>query len=59
MSLDANMAFPAWSDRLPFSDGEEVRIACDRQQLTDTGREVVDAFDGLRSVLPHRDGTKW
>ena len=58
MSLDA-LAFPAWFDRLPFSDGEEVRIACDWQQLTDRGREIVDAFDGLRSVLPCRDTTKW
>ena len=58
MSLDA-LAFPAWFDRLPFSDGEEVRIACDRQQLTDPGREIVAAFDGLCSVLPRRDGTKW
>ena len=58
MSLDA-LAFPAWFDRLPFSDGAEVRIACDRQQLTDPGREIVDAFAGLSSVLPHRDGTKW
>ena len=58
MSLDA-LAFPEWFDRLPFSDGEEVRIACNRQQLTDPGREIVDAFDGLRSVLPHPDGTKW
>ena len=58
MSLDA-LAFPAWFDRLPFSDGGEVRIACDRQQLTDPGREIVDAFDGLSSVLPRRDGTKW
>ena len=58
MSLDA-LAFPAWFDRLPFSDGEEVRIACDRQQLTDPGREIVDAFDGLSSVMPRRDGTKW
>ena len=58
MSLDA-LAFPEWFDRLPFSDGEEVRIACHRQQLTDPGREIVAAFDGLRSVLPHPDGTKW
>ena len=58
MSLDA-LAFPAWFDRLPFSDGEDVRIACDRRQLTDRGREIVDAFDGPRSVLPCRDGTQW
>ena len=58
MSLDA-LAFPEWFDRLPFSDGEEVRVACHRQKLTDAGREIVGAFDGLRSVLPHRDGAKW
>ena len=48
-----------WFDRLPFSDGEEVRITCHRQKLTDAGREIVGAFDALRSVLPHRDGAKW
>ena len=37
MSLDAP-AFSAWFDRLPFSNGEEGRIACDRQQLADPGR---------------------
>ena len=58
MSLDA-LAFPEWFDRLPFSDGEEVRIARNRQQWTDPGREIVAAFDGLRTVLPHREGTRW
>ena len=58
MSLDVQ-AFPAWFDRLPFSDGEEVRRACDRQRLTDTGREIVDAFDGLNLVFPDRGGTPW
>ena len=57
MSLDA-LTFPEWFNRLPFSDGAEVRSACDRRQLTETGRKIVDAFDGLTSVYPDRDGTK-
>lgn len=53
MSLDA-LAFPEWFDRLPFSDGAEVRNACDRPELTEKGRMVIDAFDGLTSVCPDR-----
>ena len=58
MSLDA-LAFPAWFDRPPFHDGAEVRHACDRPDLTSTGREIVEAFDGLTSVYPDREGTYW
>ena len=54
MSLDA-LAFPAWFDRPPFHDGAEVRHACDRPDLTSTGREIVEAFDGLTSVYPDRE----
>ena len=55
MSLDA-LAFPKRFDRLPFSDGAEVRSACDRPESTEEGRMVVDAFDGLTSVCPGREG---
>ena len=55
MSLDA-LAFPEWFGRLPFSDGAEVRDSCDRPELTEKGRIVVDAFDGLASVIPDRAG---
>ena len=56
MSLDA-LAFPKWFDRLPFSDGAEVRDSCDRPELTETGREIVAAFDSLGSLHSDRDGT--
>ena len=49
MSLDA-LAFPKSFDRLPFTDGAEVRDACGRPELTERGRKIVDAFDGLTSV---------
>ena len=55
MSLDA-LAFPGWFDRLPFGDGAEGRDACDRPELTEKGRIVVDAFDGLSSVISDRKG---
>ena len=58
MSLDL-LALPRRFDRLPFSNGEEVRSACNSAHLTDTGREVVDAFDGLSSVQVHSGATKW
>lgn len=51
MSLDA-LTFPEWFDCLPFADGAEVRASCDREELTDTGRKIRDAFDGLASVYP-------
>ena len=57
MSLDA-LAFPKWFDHLPFTDGAEVRDSCDRPELTEEGRIIVDAFDGLASVQFDRGGTK-
>lgn len=57
MSLDA-LAFPEWFDCLPFSDGAEVRNSCDRPELTEKGRIVVEAVDGLTSVYPDRKGAK-
>ena len=57
MSLDA-LAFPEWFDRLPFSDGTDACESCDRPELTERGREIIDAFDGLTSVYPDREGTK-
>ena len=51
MSLDV-LAFPDWFDRLPYSDGAEVRAGCDRKELTDTGRQIREAFDNLTSVHP-------
>lgn len=55
MSLDV-LAFPDWFDRLPFANGEEVRAECDTAELTEAGRKVRDAFDGLASVYPEADG---
>lgn len=49
MSLDA-LALPKSFDRLPFTDGAEVRGACDRPELTKRSRKIVDAFNGLTSV---------
>ena len=51
ISLDM-LAFPEWFDRLPFADGEGVRAACETAVLTEAGRQVRDAFDGLGSVHP-------
>lgn len=51
MSLDV-LAFPEWFGSLPFADGEEVRATCDTAVLTEAGRQVRDAFDGLVSVYP-------
>ena len=56
MSLDA-LAFPEWFDRVPFTNGATVRDACDRPELTEDGRIIVDAFNGLASVRFHRDET--
>lgn len=55
MSLDA-LAFPARFDRLPFLSGAEVRKYCKLRRLTDAGREVLDAFEGLTPVWPERNG---
>lgn len=57
MSLDA-LAFPAWFDHLPFANGATVRDSCDRPELTEDGRIIVDAFNGLASVQFDRDETK-
>ena len=50
MSLDV-LAFPR-KFSLPFANGGEVRAACDTATLTEAGRHVRDAFDGLASVCP-------
>ena len=55
MSLDV-LALPEWFDSLPFANGEEVRAECDTAELTEAGRKVRDAFDGLTSVCPEADG---
>ena len=52
MSLAA-LGFREWFDGLPFGDGSEVCVSCDRPALTETGREIVDAVDGLISVTCH------
>ena len=57
MSLDA-LAFPEWFDRLPFGNGTEVHDSCDRPELTETGREIIEVFDGLTSVYPDREGAQ-
>lgn len=57
MSLDA-LAFPKWFDRLPFGASTEVQASCDRPELTETGREIVKAIDGLTSVYPDLERTK-
>ena len=57
MSLDA-LAFPEWFDGVPFADGAEARDSCDTPELTEKGRIIVDAFDGLTSVYLDRGGTK-
>lgn len=55
MSLDV-LALPKHFDRLPFSSGTEVSRECDQRQITDSGRLVRDAFDGLQSVFAQRVG---
>ena len=55
MSLDV-LAFPEWFDRLPFANGEQVRSQCGASGLTEAGRKVRDAFDGLASVYPEAEG---
>ena len=57
MSLDV-LAFPDWFDRLPDSDGAEVRASCDRTELTDKGRKIREAFEGLTSVDPGSCGRR-
>ena len=50
LSLDA-LAFPN-GFRLPFTNGAEVQRSCSTRELTDAGRKIVAAFDGLTSVDP-------
>lgn len=35
---------------LPFATGAEVKESCNRVDLTDTGRQIRDAFDGLVQI---------
>ena len=51
MSLDV-LAFPEGFDRLPFSNGAEVSASCNRQDLTEEGRAIRDAFNNLISIYP-------
>lgn len=53
MSLDA-LAFPDRFDKLPFANGAEVHEKCDTAELTETGRKICEAFDGLAPVHPER-----
>lgn len=53
ISLDA-LAFPAWFDRVPFFSGADVQEYCNGRRLTDAGREVLDAFEGLTPARPGR-----
>ena len=55
MSLDVR-SFPGWFDRLPFSNGAQVSASCGHVELTDTGRRIRDAFNGLTSVRPASNG---
>ncbi len=57
ISLDV-LVFPEWFDRLPFANGEQVRAECDTAELTEAGRKVRDAFDGLASVYPEAEGRR-
>lgn len=57
MSLDA-LVFPEWFDHLPFTNGAKVRDSCDRSELTEEGRIIVDAFNGLASVQLDCEGTE-
>lgn len=49
MSLNA-FAFPEDFNRIPFSNGHEVRVKCDTLRLSEEGRMVRDAFAGLTPV---------
>ena len=55
MSIDV-LAFPGPFDQLPFANGADVRRSCGERRLTETGREILDAFHGLHSVYPDRGG---
>ena len=49
MSLNA-YAFPDEFSRIPFNNGQEVRLKCDSLALSEEGRMVRDAFASLASV---------
>ena len=55
MSLDV-LAFPESFNRLPFTNGAQVLERCYQAELTDAGRKIRDAFDGLTSVCPEPNG---
>lgn len=57
MSLDA-LVFPEWFDLLPFTSGAKVRSSCDRSELREEGRTIVDAFNGLAPVQLGGTGIK-
>lgn len=44
------LAFPESFSALPFSNGAEVEKSCNRVELTDTGRQIQDAFNRLIPV---------
>ena len=51
MSLDM-LAFPGWFENLPFATGGGVLAMCGANTLTEAGRQVRDAFNGLAPVYP-------
>ena len=55
MSFDV-LAFPESFNRLPFTNGAHVLERCYQAELTDAGRKIRDAFDGLTSVCPEPNG---
>ena len=52
MSLNA-FAFPEEFNQVPFKNGQDVKEKCFTEELTDEGRLVRDAFEGLTSVWPN------
>ena len=55
MSLDV-LAFPEWFHNVPFADGGEVRAECENAELTEVGRKILAAFNGLASLYPEPGG---
>lgn len=51
MSLHA-LAFPDWFSQLPFENGREAQLHCDRDDLTDEARTIRDAFLKLTTLWP-------
>lgn len=51
MSLSA-FSFPVWFDHIPFEDGQDVMDKCDTIELSNEGRMVRNAFEGLSPVWP-------